>query len=233
MLTASRAGRPARGLFLTLLVCAPLLHGYVLPPDKVLQRWFRDGPRPPVASPALLPVRLQGRDGQLYLDRTGTHALAVDGALYAAEAGSGALWRALDLLLMPNEETAVADLEASGIDLTRAGYARDACSSDGVSHTLGARGEGEAGFDQVWFSRSPVRLCRVRLAGDEVEIGPPGANGWPAWFRLANGDLLEVAGAPVPALVRPAWAVPSVSPFAPARPAPLGDWRRAFDHSGP
>ena len=239
-LTTSGSGRPARGLFLLLLLCVPLLSGYVLPSQKVLQLWAREGPRPAVVLPALLPVRLQGRDGQLYLNRGGNHALAVEGTLYAADAGPGgrggsqALWRTLDLLLLPDAVTAVAELEAAGVDLTRAGYARDSCSADGVAHTLGARGEGEGGLDQVWFGRSPSRLCRMRLGGDEVEIGPPGAGGWPAWFRLGDGALLEVAGAPVPALARPDWAVRVVSPFTPARSdPPLGDWRRAFDHSRP
>lgn len=234
-LPISCSARSARGLFLFLFLClcVPLLSGYVLPPAKVLQRWARDGSRPAVALPALVPVRLQGRDGQLYLDRAGTHALAVEGTLYVADVGPGALWRMLDLLLAPDEKTAVAILAGADVDLTRVGYARDACSADGVAHTLGARGEGEAELNQVWFGRTPLRPCRMRLGGGEVEIGPPGANGWPAWFRLGGGALLEVAGAPVPALSRPSWAVPSVSPFAPGRSDPLGDWRRAFDPSRP
>ncbi|MDF1551711.1 MAG: hypothetical protein P1P84_01555 [Deferrisomatales bacterium] len=227
------SARSARGLLLALLFCVPLLSGYVLPSAKVLQRWSRDGQRPTVGLPALVPVRLQGRDGQLYLDQNGNHALAVEGTRYAADAGPAALWRMLDLLLAPDEETAVAALEGAGVDLTRAGYARDDCSADGVAHTLGARGEGEAGLHQVWFGRSPLRPCRMRVGGDEVEVGLPGGDGWPAWFRLGGGVLLEVAGAPVPAPSRPSWAVPAVSPFAPDRSAPLGDWRRAFDPSRP
>jgi hypothetical protein len=234
-----RQGRPARRLLLPLLLCVPLLSGYVLPPDKVLERWFRDGAHPAVVLPALLPVRWQGRDGQLYLDPAGDHALAVEApppavAAVPGRGGSKALWRSLDLLLAPDEAGAAAVLGAVGVDLTRAGYARDACSSDGVAHTLGARGEGEAGLPQVWFGRTPLRPCRLRLGADEVEIGGPGAGGWPGWFRLADGALLEVAGVPVPALSRPAWAAPSPAPLHPGSGSDsLGDWRRAFDRSGP
>lgn len=232
--------RTGRALSLVLMVSVPLLSGYVLPPAKVLQRWVRDRlARPAVVLPALLPVSLRGNPGQLYLDRPGDHAAQVGGVLWALDPGASgrgnqaALWRAVDLYLARDVETAASELEAAGIDLQRGGYARDACSSDGVAHTLGARGEGERGSPQVWFARSPLHPCRLRLeGGDEVEMGPPGDTGWPTWFRLDGGVVLEVTGAPVPALLRPEWATVRVAPFAPAQPDPMGDWRRAFGDPG-
>lgn len=234
--------RPRTGclLALVLLVSVPLLSGYVLPPTKVLLRWVHGRVSlPPVVLPALLPVSLQGRPGQLYLDRPGSHAAEVDGVLWALDPGASgrgghaALWRAVDLLLARDEEAAASGLDGAGIDLQRGGYARDACSSDGIAHTLGARGEGERDSSQVWFARSPLYPCRLRLeGGDEVSMGPPSDAGWPAWFRLDGGAILEVTGPPVPALLRPEWATVRVVPFAPVQPDPMGDWRRAFGDSG-
>lgn len=223
-------GLRARALFLALVACTPLLSGYVFPPIQVLKRWFRDVPRFVAPLPVRVPVRVQGRAGHLYLDRRGDHALAVEGT---ARPVAEALWRSLDLLLAPDPEAAAAGLEAAGVDLGRAGYARDTCSEDGVVHTLGARGEGEPDTDQVWFARVPLRPCRVVVAGAAVEVGPPGVGGLPAWFRLATGELLELVGEPVPAVARPAWAVPVPVPLGSSPDAPLGDWRRAFGPAAP
>lgn len=218
------------GLLLALLAGAPLLSGYVLPPEKVLQRWFHDGSRPRVALlPALLPVRVQGRDGELLLARRGPPALAVESVQRPVAA---ALTTALELLLATDPEAAAAVLTAAGVDLERAGYARHPGSTDGVAHTLGARGEGERELPQVWFGRTPLTLCRVRLGAEEVEIGPPVADGWPGWLRLADGTLLEVTGAPTPTATRPAWAAPAAPLTSFPSPAPLGDWRGAFETPG-
>jgi len=197
---------------------APILLGYVVPPLKVLERWQRSRPPGGVALPLELPVEAAGSPARLRVTRTGAdlvgpaaspvgRSVAVAAALFAADGVEG--WAAV--------------LEAAGVDTSRAGYARDACSGDGVVLTLGARGEGEPEMPQVWFSRSPLRPCRVILSpADRVEIGPPGADGWPAWFEGGDGLLLIVTGPPEPVPLGDLLPAPGV-------PAPLPEnWRRAF-----
>ena len=197
---------------------APLLLGYVVPPLKVLERWERSRPSGGVALPLELPVEVAGSPARLRVTRTGAklagpaappvpRSVAVAAALFAADGPEG--WAAL--------------LSASGVDTSRAGYARDACSLDGVVLTLGARGEGEPEMPQVWFARSPLRPCRVILSPDDrVEIGPPGAGGWPAWFQTGDGLLLVVTGSPEPVPLGDLLPLPGM-------PAPLPEnWRRAF-----
>lgn len=179
--------------------------------------------------PALLPVRVAGHDGQLLLPRNGPPALAIADVPRPV---ATVLATALQLLQATDPEAAAAVLAAAGVDLERGGYARHPGATDGVAHTLGAHGEGEPELPQAWFARTPLTLCRVLLGGDAVEMGPPGASGWPGWLRLADGTLLEVMGAPTPTATRPAWAAPAESLLNFPPPAPLGDWRGAFETPG-
>lgn len=188
--------------------------------------------------PVQLPVRWGGREGWLYAAGPGAGALSVPGEAAALDAGPGAggasaaLWRAVDLFSVDDAGELRASLEASGIDLSRDGYARTDRSEDGVAHTLGARGEGEGGLPQVIFARRPLWPLELRLrGGDRVEVGPPGPSGWPAWLETADGTRLEFTGPPAPAPAPPPWA------RRPAAAAPPGEglpeWRRAFGEPRP
>jgi hypothetical protein len=207
---------------------------YVVPSDRVIERWVRS--RGAAAGPVELAVAWGERQGVLYVAGPGRHALALDGHPTQFDPGPGEphplahLWRAADLFAVTSASELEAILEASGLDLRRAGYARSLRSDDGVALTVGARGEGEPSLPQVHFSRSPLRPSMVRLsAWAELGVGGLGPHGWPEWFDLGETGLLRVVAPPRPSPWPPPWAARSLAPLpqAPDLLAPPG-WRRNF-----
>lgn len=234
---AFRKGLSAKGMkVLAGSAAALLLAGYVPTPTKVLQRWAGSALRPASTGMTALPVRLGGATGELVVATPGRHALLLAGWSPRRDPGLGTddslagLWRALDLFVLPPDELASL-LETTGVDTDRAGYARSGQSGDGVALTLGARGEGEPDLPQVWFSRTPLWPVRVAPLGREgVAIGPPGPEGWPSWFLIGGGRLLEVVGSPRVLDHLPGWVYdrPARTP----ENVPEG-WRGAFEERSP
>ncbi|GAB4271142.1 MULTISPECIES: hypothetical protein [Deferrisoma] len=202
---------------LGLVLVAPALVGYLVPGPKLLERWGREAPAHRPALPAEVACGWAGGEIALVVG-PGGELEGREGSLPPEFPRSAGI---AFLLFSDLDPFAWRDaLHRAGVDPVRTGYARCDASADGVCFTLGARGEGEPELPQVWFSREPFRPVLVRLsATDEVRVGPPEADGWPA--ELVPPD----AEAPIRRLAPPRPA--------PDRPAPPpssfpDDWRKAF-----
>lgn len=222
-------------LFFCFLFCLPFgsAFGYVVPGPKVLQLWVAQRGEFPV--PVEIPLIWNYRSGKLYASTPGRHALIFDDGEVILESPFGSrdpftpLWRAIDLFVVPLAADLDVSLAGAGINLKKSGYVRTDRSKDGVSYAVGAKGEGESADAQIWFSRAPLWPCGVKLPGfSSLEIGPVGSNGWPDWFLFGDDNLIQLSGAPAPALSDPHWAATESDSTIPGD-GPFSDWRKAFD----
>lgn len=207
-------------------------YGFVVSSEKILADWIKKKGK--IQTPLEIPILWNYKSGKLYVSTPGKHAIIFsDGTILSdsmtAEDPLAALWRAADLFAAAKKEDLDASLAAAGINIEKSGYARTDRSSDGVGHTVGAKGEGDNWAPQILFSRDPFWLCLVRIPGaPPVEIGPVGPYGWPDWFLLGHDNLIQLKGAPAPALINPPRGGAKKESTMTLDGLP-SDWRKAFD----
>jgi len=207
-------------------------YGFVLSSEKILANWIKK--KGEIQTPLEIPILWNYKSGKLYVSTPGKHAIIFnDGTILSdsmtAEDPLAALWRAADLFAANRKEDLDASLAAAGINIEKSGYARTDRSSDGVGHTVGAKGEGDSRTAQILFSRDPFWPCLVRIPGaPPVEIGPLGPYGWPDWFLLGHDNLIQLTGEPAPALIDPP-RDESRKESARTLDGLPSDWRKAFD----
>ena len=191
--------------------------GFVPLTDKLLAQCRKATPT--VTRP--LRISLDGRQGTLFIGQPGTHFIKFDDSTVQADPGVDALeklletakpdnrtargsllalWRYLDLFSPGRPDDLMELLLHCGIDLNRRGWVRLDASGDELAVTVGAQGESEADFPQMWIDKSTHRMLKLSLPdGSSAFGGPLEPDGLPQWIALNNGAMkLSLLGADCP-----------------------------------
>lgn len=191
-----------RRLAIPLIVVALALCGFVPTVEKVLSRCL--DATPTIAKPVR--VTLNSSPGKLFVGEPGKHSLIFDDgrkltdpgleALSAASESTGVanpmngLWRLLDFYSPSRPRDFLELLSYCSIDANRRGWVRQDEAGDKLAITIGALGESERDFPQLWLDRATSRIVRLALPnGVAAFTGPQGADNLPQWVSLDGGKM--------------------------------------------
>lgn len=202
-----------RRIAIPLLAAAILLCGFVPTAEKVLSRCL--DATPVIGKP--LRITINSSPGKLIVGEPGKHSIVFDDGKTLADPGLEALSSASEAALAPNPMTSLwrlMDFYSSArpkdflellgycsIDANRRGWVRQDETGDRLAITIGAFGESERDFPQLWVDRASNRIVRLSLPnGSTAQVGPPAADNLPQWISLDNGKVrLQFVPPPAPA----------------------------------
>lgn len=193
-----------RFLIPALIVAALFSCAFVPAVDRTLAR-CRD------ATPAItkqVGITLNSRPGRLVVGEPGKHSLVFDDGGKIADPGleamtgeaAGAItnevkpltsfFRLMDFHSPGRPTDLIELLPYSGIDANRRGWVRLDEKGDRLAVTIGALGESEADFPQLWIDRATGRIARLSLPdGTSALVGPAGQSNLPQFVVLDRGNL--------------------------------------------
>lgn len=189
--------------FPALLAFALLLCGFVPTTERVLARCRE-------VTPVITKqhrITLNSRPGKLLVGAPGKHSLVFDDGETVLDPGLESLspefasarrgpntltslFRLLDFYSPARPQDFLDLLSYCLIDLNRRGWVRLDEGGDRLAVTIGAMGESEADFPQLWVDRSTYRIVRLALPDDSAAlVGPVGAENLPQWILLDGGSV--------------------------------------------